>query len=116
MAIPIRGNKEVDEIAEQKSKEACQYLKENLKQLGEPVIRTLLLLFDEASVGLRAGLEVRLKQEIGGKYSAGFKELKERVESLETRLNVLDSQGGHGGQPVDTTQQTVDSSNAVPVN
>ena len=116
MGVPIRGDKEVDEMAEQKGKETCQYIKENLKQLGEPVLRRLLLLFDEASVCLRAGLEVRLKQEIGGKYSAGFKELKEMVESLEKRLDLFDSQPGDGDQPVEATQQPVNSSTPAVVN
>ena len=91
MSLSIKGDPEVDMLAEQKAAETCQFLKDNLRQLGEPVLRKLLVLFDEANVGLRAGLEVRLKQSIGGTYSNGFKELKERVHDLERRMREYDS-------------------------
>ena len=97
MALAIKGDPEIDNLAEQKGKEFCQYIKENLKQLGEPVLRELLLLFEEASISLRAGLEVRIKQEIGGKYAVKFSELNARVDKLEEWLREPENQSEDEG-------------------
>ena len=87
MAKPIKGNKEVDEMALQKNAEACKYVTDNLNELSQEVLVALLDKFDEIKIHVHRVLDWRLKQGQGGKYVARIHKL---LDGLGARLAIIE--------------------------
>jgi len=87
MAKPIKGNKEVDELALQKIQEACKYVEDNLKELSQEVLMGLLGSFDQTKIHINRVLDWRLKQGQGAKYVA---RIHTRLDELGVRLTTIE--------------------------
>lgn len=92
MAKPVKGAKESDESALQKIKETRQYLEENLKQFSQETLMGVLTQFDEIGVHLKAALDWRVKQALGGAYinrlNKSINGLVKKIANIEQKLGM----------------------------